>query len=299
MANAQRRSSGQSQATTTGMPKRAIVEVLEFAQKLIATFGTDKFEGSIVDELGQLTPFDYFSWFYLHHDRPPIFVLHNLTGGASPEALESYTAGTYLLDPVYTACRRGITGFHRLRDLAPDAYFENHFRSSVDMFPCISTDSGAHEDEIVYIFNVETGTSYVLSLMRRKDRRAFDERDVSLLKALEPILTETVRKHWLQTAHLHPQRTALDDSEPQHELEKGFSSFASDVLSSREQMVVSLLLRGHSTLSIAQNLNIAEGTAKIHRKHIYEKLGISSQAQLYLQFCQHILEQRNSATAVS
>ena len=82
------------------------------------------------------------------------------------------------------------------------------------------------------------------------------------------------------------------------QLEKAFSEFAKDVLSSREQSVVSLLLRGHATLSIAHNLHIAEGTVKIHRKHIYEKLGINSQAQLFLKFCNYLLDEAAGATSV-
>lgn len=276
----------------TAKAKLTVADALEFAQKVIATSGTDKFEESIVNELRNLTPFDYFAWICFCRDETPTFMLNNLTDGVSPDALEVYTAGTYLLDPVYTACRRGVSGFHRLRDLAPDAYFENQFQSSIDMFPCISTKSGVHEDEVVHIFRVETDIHCVLSLIRGKDQNPFDDNDVSLLQAVEAVLAETVKKHWPHAARLRPETAKLNSNGPEQELEKNFSSFAYDVLSNREQMVVSLLLRGHSTLSVAHNLDIAEGTAKIHRKHIYEKLKISSQAQLYLLFCQHILQQK-------
>jgi DNA-binding CsgD family transcriptional regulator len=60
-------------------------------------------------------------------------------------------------------------------------------------------------------------------------------------------------------------------------LERPFFEFAKDKLFPPEQTVVVLLLRRHSTVSVANNLKIAEGTGKIHRKHIYEKLSINSQ----------------------
>jgi DNA-binding CsgD family transcriptional regulator len=47
---------------------------------------------------------------------------------------------------------------------------------------------------------------------------------------------------------------------------------------------VSYVLQGHSTESIARHLDISPGTVKIHRKNIYRKLGISTQAQLFASF---------------
>ena len=63
-------------------------------------------------------------------------------------------------------------------------------------------------------------------------------------------------------------------------LEVTFQTFAGGRLSPREQMIVSLILRGHSSASIANRLVIAEGTVKNHRKNIYAKLAISSQTEL-------------------
>jgi DNA-binding CsgD family transcriptional regulator len=51
-----------------------------------------------------------------------------------------------------------------------------------------------------------------------------------------------------------------------------------DSLSAREQMVAQLVLRGHSSFSIARTLEIAEGTVKNHRKSIYAKLGLPANA---------------------
>jgi hypothetical protein len=45
-----------------------------------------------------------------------------------------------------------------------------------------------------------------------------------------------------------------------------------------------MILQGHSTQSIALHLDIAPGTVKIHRKNIYRKMQISTQAELFSVF---------------
>ncbi|MFU8776974.1 MAG: helix-turn-helix domain-containing protein, partial [Roseovarius sp.] len=57
--------------------------------------------------------------------------------------------------------------------------------------------------------------------------------------------------------------------------------FGTDQLSPREAEVIQLVLQGHSTPGIAIQLGLAEGTVKVHRRHAYAKLGISSQAELF------------------
>jgi DNA-binding NarL/FixJ family response regulator len=130
-------------------------------------------------------------------------------------------------------------------------------------------------EEIVYMARPFDGVYLVLSLMRRKEFSIFT--------------------HWrLQI----PNDATSSRNQTPSGLEEAFSTFATHKLSPREQTIVSLLLRGHSTLSIAYSLNIAEGTAKVHRRNIYEKLGISSQGQLFLKFFAHILENKDlSASA--
>lgn len=94
------------------------------------------------------------------------------------------------------------------------------------------------------------------------------------------------RRHW---EHLVPDGS---DSQPADKpaaqyIEQAFETFAPSRLTQREQSIVSLILRGHSSISIGRILEIAEGTVKIHRKHIYAKLDISSQTELFNLFIKH------------
>lgn len=53
-----------------------------------------------------------------------------------------------------------------------------------------------------------------------------------------------------------------------------------ETLSERERQVLALVAQGMSNKAIAASLCIAERTVKFHRASVYEKLGVSSSAQL-------------------
>jgi DNA-binding CsgD family transcriptional regulator len=52
-------------------------------------------------------------------------------------------------------------------------------------------------------------------------------------------------------------------------------------LTDREVQAALLLLAGHSTKGIAHAMGISPDTVKVHRRHLYDKLGVTSQAALF------------------
>ncbi len=60
----------------------------------------------------------------------------------------------------------------------------------------------------------------------------------------------------------------------------------SPALTPREIDIVKLILEGHPTATIAQRLNLQRGTVKNHRLHIYEKLDITSERELFITYIQ-------------
>ncbi|WP_306309191.1 response regulator transcription factor [Komagataeibacter swingsii] len=52
-------------------------------------------------------------------------------------------------------------------------------------------------------------------------------------------------------------------------------------LTAREMDVMVLMQAGHSTKSIARSMRISPHTIKVHRRNIYEKLGVSTQAEVF------------------
>ena len=55
-------------------------------------------------------------------------------------------------------------------------------------------------------------------------------------------------------------------------------------LTLRENEVAQLMLGGHSSKAIAQRLQISVETVRVHKKHLYCKLGINSQSELFSVF---------------
>ena len=55
-------------------------------------------------------------------------------------------------------------------------------------------------------------------------------------------------------------------------------------LTDREAEIVEMMLKGHSAKSMARVLGIEAGTAANHKRNIYAKLDIHSQAQLFDMF---------------
>ena len=96
--------------------------------------------------------------------------------------------------------------------------------------------------------------------------------DLDMLRALDPAIGAFCAEHW---SNLHARREASPPRAAHPEFER---------LTLREREIVTMVLRGHSTESIAMQLSISPGTVKIHRKNIYRKLRVSTQAELFAAF---------------
>jgi DNA-binding CsgD family transcriptional regulator len=122
--------------------------------------------------------------------------------------------------------------------------------------------------------------------MRSAGHARFSAADLAALQDYVAIVRAAVVRHWGVAVDALP--SGIDDRGDI--LDSRLQSFGAGILSPREQIIVSLVLRGHSSGSVGLRLGIAEGTVKNHRKHIHAKLGISSQAELFALFIRHLRE---------
>ena len=103
-----------------------------------------------------------------------------------------------------------------------------------------------------------------------------------------PFFQAAFRHYWRQArpAYLsHSSDTTTDDA---------FQAFGSKLLSPRERQLAQLLLRGHSTVSVALQLGISPTTVKTHRKNLYAKLGIATQFELFSRFLDSLQVRRRN-----
>lgn len=267
-----------------------------FSAAMLA-MGTPRFGGLLDEAIGALAPFDISCVFLYPDGRPPLFLYDGLRGTGSDIALQNYLKGTYLLDAVYYACTKRIDGgLYRISELAPDAFFVGDYFNSWDVHPCISMDSGSLAEEIVFVVPFPDGSTAAYSVMRSNGSEPFSETEIEDLRLVEPVVRAALISQW-HAAEPTGSENARPWSARGKAMEHGFESFAADILSERERMVVQLVLRGHSSGSIAQHLDIAEGTVKNHRKSIYAKLGLSSQAELFSMFVRHVCGSEADITA--
>ncbi len=254
--------------------------------EIVLAVGRSGFGQSLDSALRRVVSFDLTAVIsYPVSEQPNL--LHDGLGNVSPpEVMEVYLGGSYLLDAVYTACMRKVPeGLYRLSELAPDEFFQGEYFNSAQVHPCISLETGALAEEITFLVPLPQGYYACYSLMRSNGSAVFNQQEFQALSAYAPIVAAAIIRQWGSVPAAEKGIPAISTEEP---LELAFRTFAGRTLSPREQMIVSLVLRGHSSTSIALVLGIAEGTVKNHRKHIHSKLGISSQAELFSLFLDHL-----------
>jgi two-component system, NarL family, response regulator NreC len=78
---------------------------------------------------------------------------------------------------------------------------------------------------------------------------------------------------------VHAGKTHFPDSEPSPTA-PGQQAPALELITEREQEVMTLIALGHTTAETADKLHISEKTVESHRAHITEKLGLRTRAEL-------------------
>lgn len=257
--------------------------------ELVHDIGTTGFYAILDKRLRNLVYFDLSCIFVYRDDSMPRFIHDGLKNVLSPDIMENYLNGTYLFDAVYDACCRKVPqGLYRLKQLAPDDFFQGDYYNSPEFHPCISMETGTLSEEIVFL--VPVGEVYLAySLLRQRLQPAFCAAEFELLTEVSLMVTAMLSKHWRHSCEEESKLANLEERNAAH-IGRAFETFATGIITSREQAIVSMILRGHSSLSTAQSLGISEGTVKNHRKNIYAKLRISSQTELFRTFIEHLFK---------
>jgi DNA-binding CsgD family transcriptional regulator len=135
-------------------------------------------------------------------------------------------------------------------------------------------------DEMDYVSPVDSDTSLALVVGRRN--RMFSKAELQRLEVIEPTVHAAVVQLWKQRDYSGSVATPRDSLHAR--LIDCFEHFGEAVLTDRERQISQLLLRGHSTKSIARVLKIAPGTVMVHKRNLFGKLDISSQYELFSLF---------------
>lgn len=242
----------------------------------IAAVGQESFPSKVFNALSTLAPHDDpIIWFYPKGEKP--FAMDARGQSADAQDIEDFLKGPYLLDPFYLAGVDGIAeGFYRLTDLAPQAFRQSEYYRNYYVRIRMT-------DEVGYIAYVDDDCFANISFGRNEGRSRFTPSELQLLVAVSGILCQLLRQHMAMVDPIHRTEESADNGLHVH-LQSALDHFGASLLTDREQDVIHLFLRGHSTKSAAEKLGISPETIKLHRKNSYAKLDVASQAELFFLF---------------
>jgi DNA-binding CsgD family transcriptional regulator len=251
--------------------------------KCIDSIGEEEFSQNMIDALKKLVDIDYSVVFAYYKNERPLCLFHTFSPEKKAISVDAYQKGPYMLDPFFKACNRQIeTGLYRIRDIAPDRFYQSEYYRSYYNQTGLS-------DEICYTFYLGKNVAVVISLMRSDENSRFSAREFRLLVSVVPVIVSLAQRHWQSVPNQfdltpHKEEQADDYSK----IESTVSAMFHNRLTPRETQVVAQVLEGHSSDSIARDLGISVGTVRIHRRNIYAKLQISSQQELFAIFLKNI-----------
>ncbi len=264
--------------------------ILDQSGRLIDAIGRAGFPRALRDAINALAPIDSFIVLAYHARRTPAILHDELRPEERDVFFENYLSGAYLLSPFYQACMSGTEPrFHLISEIVPDGFYKSEF-CKVYYAPAGIVDEGG------YTLPHGSGGALMVSIGRVRIDNAFAQEEAVVLRDFLPVRAAAVRRHWPPGT---PPSHLEDIAQPtiREHLQTAFESFGTSLLTGRERDVALLMLRGHSSKSAARLLDISPDTERVHRRNIYEKLAISSQAELCSLFFEALAEEPGSEPA--
>ncbi|SFI79618.1 helix-turn-helix transcriptional regulator [Celeribacter neptunius] len=187
----------------------------------------------------------------------------------------AYLNGAYLLDPFHQLHLDGAPdGLYRLQDIAPDHFTRGEYYLTYYAATTLT-------DEIAYLIAPGPGVSVTACLGRdASTNRKFSARDLAEAARIAPVCLALMRRHW---AELDTDMPGQGTETVPDRLRRNAATLGI-ALTPRQAEVAFLILKGHSTTSIALRLSLSPQTVKVFRKQLYSRCGISSQAELFSLF---------------
>ncbi|MFU8764235.1 MAG: response regulator transcription factor [Haliea sp.] len=263
-----------------------IADYNEQLARLISRVGQTDFAQQLVATLKSLVPIDDATVLVYPDTDLPVVAYFEVPAGLDRSTLDVFVAGAFVLDPYYQAASRDRRfGVFQLHDLAPTGFRDSEY------YKAWYRNCG-YQDECGFLLpNGATGFINI-ALGRTGARSRFTRQQVAALVAVRPVIEVLCQQHWQTRPPESGQATAVNLRE---QLNTALNDFGSSLLTEREAQVINLVLHGHSTKTLADRLSISVETVKLHRKHAYAKLEVSSQAELFYLFLDSLMSAGNYA----
>ena len=251
-------------------PNRASLDALA---KAIAGVGSATHVDSLVDLIGTLVKHDRVTVVRYSATQRPEFVSYR---NYSSEMVRKYLDTYYVHDPFYAHWRKnqkpGIFTLRNTEQQKRGPYISEFLGESVitDEVGVLLSDGG---DWCMGIFLDRSAGKF-----SRNETAKLEDR-LNVFAALHALDIQARSPNFRRTA-----QPTLPGAQPDEKRNAEIPVSLWPSLSDREREVVQLALSGYPTQRIAKKLGIAPGTVKNHRRRIYDKLDITTERELFLQF---------------
>jgi len=243
--------------------------------KMTQAIGSADWFDAVLNLLGTVCDIDSGGAMVYHLNQRPRRILHRFNPLERSLPEDAYLSGPYALDPHYQLfASGGANGAHWLRDIAPDDFFQSEY------YRVFYSQIGL-SDSIELLWRINEDSALNIFIERSIQNARFQASDLAAIDTLLPVIFAAAAKHHELTSAASRRDT---DNLTHRKVQSTIENFASSLLTQRERQVLFFMISGYSSTLTAQRLNTTEGTIKIHRKNIYRKLDIGSQAELFSLF---------------
>lgn len=257
---------------------KTLLAAAELVAACVPVLGEDGFPATLMAGLGDLVPVEDATLVYYAKDDLPRLVHQEAPHARRKDTMARFLAGAFLLDPYYHAANeRNQFGLFKIQELAPADFRQSEY------FISWYANCG-FTDECGYVIKIGQD-AFVNVALGRVGRGRFSAKHVKTLRSLLPAIEVLCQQHWSHES----ARVSGDGEGLRRQLHLALDEFGSSLLTERETQVINLVLHGHSTKSVAARLGISVETVKLHRKHAYAKLEVSSQAELFYLFLDSLM----------
>ena len=203
------------------------------------------------------------------------------------EIIHRYFSRGYQLDPFCLAVDKGLAeGFYSLAQIAPDDFFNSEYYKTYYL-----RSGGALES--YHIVDLCPRSKISLCMFQGLSAGQFSDAQLAVQRSAHPVIRALLHRFGT-TGGLDKVvgDPAFSQTRVHQQIEAAFMGFGGGLLTVREREIAHLILRGHSVKSAAQVLGISPETVRMHRKHVYTKLVINSQAELFALFIDWMTRQQ-------
>lgn len=242
--------------------------------KVVGQIGQEGFWPALLTFLGRDVAFDSAVAVIFRTNRSPQILYEADSAYDGDELFQQYVSSFYLLDPFYFVSQEAfVPGLFCLDDIAPEhfrmtEYYQHYF--SLNVFG----------DEVQYMLPLPP---YGVLSLSMGSKCQFRDDDLGLLHLYTPWLLPILRI----AAEMHISSAGIAPDQGSR-LEEELRCRSNGMLTDREVQTAILLLAGHSSKEIAVKLVISPETVKVHRRNLYDKLNVSSQAEIFALFVPRI-----------